>query len=1317
MLRTTVLPQRLTQLFADNKKSYEALVQPRQTGPELSHLHLKLRIQKDRLIAWGIQWSDRSTAAHGGDIDQSLDKAGISDLVASIMCSIRELLDEAESLQPLGPTTEVSQDWTTNNIRRLEEILKDLTTSIDTLCDLSRSKVEGPENTPLDSKSLSRETFSARSLSSTPGRISFSRKLGESSKTRAPRSPPPRRDDLTDVAFIDPSFVRLPGSHNRSSGSPPSYESVATGSDNRVIARLCPPSSRETSSGESGKQEETPVLLDYRPTVRGISGGSSPSDRSRFEELLLALLKFPTSRGDVYTGILKLTGWTSNAAETRSAFIYEVPPFEDNAELSVENLQPRSLWSFLQNGGDADSNNMPNLENRFKLAHNIASSLFQLHETNVTHRNLNSDNVLFFLSRHSLAVQERVWKTSIIRKPFLTGFNQSGSMLSVPGHQVFAGLYHHPILNEEREIAYHLAYDYYSLGLILLEIGLWMPIGKFWKTRYSLWDFKARLQAIYLKKLAHKCGEGYMNAVLACITAADKINPLDSAGTFVDTKTQLSEYREKVVVPLGRCCRMDEDAKPMVASYLSENSPNSEAPNEIPTEESHQITGKETETANDKRSSTATAVPDIADNKLVERVIRAPARIRVWSHELPSLYQNYWTSTMFPKLERILRKALSRMESYTIDLFMAGKDPDTARPTVYMECTSTSKCHRILRHLNKELRLFEIKVVTGQIVRSKAGKKKRKNAKKNNRNRDEYEQNPSVEDLNPHYQERPMCGASIGAYLNGNHLPPVTFGGAVLVDGEPFGMSVHHMLEDEEGIEEGLQDRPDLQRSMAPRNPATKSAHDPVANLTDRFNGLYPYDMSEALEEAEDTSSIGYPCSSISSSGCLPTSPPGRALYPFEIPDDSLDLDLSSSEYNADDPETDFWLSPDFETSTIDDSDEEDAYEMGDTDPILPSPSSQPLAVTQPALDDVSDGFFPSPEDVDSEHLSSHCLGHIHASSGLRRSREPDSSLIHELDWALIKLHPERLPACLSSPDPLSSSTTTVSTTCSSLQDNPLQILPSSALASRPVHAHTRSSGLFARGTILPSMRLVRMPGRVSPSHSWQVLGSFGGGGDSGAWVFDDASGDVCGHVLAYSERSGVAYIAPMDVMLRDMEKVLGGRVGLPRALPLPLPAGIERTRTGGNEMGEEVAEARECGDGGEGEVEVDAGPVDVGQGVTQTAVAMTPAAAMVTESSLGDKKGKRKSTGSEKAASTRSLRRAGGSDGKARHETPSPVLPTSPPLVLRDTKDLRRKGVNRSGGVGNIGGGGVGGNVAGRDKMASESLRAGVGRGVAARV
>ena len=53
-------------------------------------------------------------------------------------------------------------------------------------------------------------------------------------------------------------------------------------------------------------------------------------------------------------------------------------------------------------------------------------------------------------------------------------------------------------------------------------------------------------------------------------------------------------------------------------------------------------------------------------------------------------------------------------------------------------------------------------------------------------------------------------------------------------------------------------------------------------------------------------------------------------------------------------------------------------------------------------------------------------------------------------------------------------------------------------------------------------------------------------GGDSGAWVIDNSSGGVCGHVTAWSEFHQNGTISPMEVLLLDMEQTLGKPVALP---------------------------------------------------------------------------------------------------------------------------------------------------------------------------
>lgn len=1105
---STVFPRRLTQLFADTKKSYEHVVQTRHNAPEAASLHLKLRIQKDRLIAWGIQWSDRSTAPQSGDIDGSLDRAGISDLVASIMCNIRDLLDEAEGLQPIKSLDVPESNgggnffkfepyvqepsWTTSSLTRLEEILKDLTTSVDTLCDLSRPKDEGSKPSEhSESKGLGTDHLRPSSIGST-AQPTLSQELIAFSSSSISSKPQPSSlraaADSTRVALIATSRLRLRKLNNDPGSAPPSYESVATGSEHRAFAYLSS-LRRQSNTGKSSltQQGEVPVLLDYGQPGKARDLHQMNQDLNRFEEVSFALSEILQAAVNPYQGLLRLEGWTVDDENARCAYVHEVPILHRSLRAQDDDLQPRSLLSFLQNGGDTDSNNIPSLENRFRLALNIASSIALLHEKGVTHRNVNSGNVVFFVSGQLLSSSDRVWKGPIIRMPYLTSFHQSSSKHSQSSNDpILSGIYQHHSLGDGQSTHYELAHDLYSLGLILLEIGLWMPIGKFWKSKYTRHDFKARLQDIYLRKLSGKCGNGYMNVVLYCMTAADGIYPIgptDSVPTPAESDSNLDLVRA-VINPLKQCCLIDDSRTLELSassSTLQAVAEESGRQGSLPNEQTQQEKGIQVSVPVDgtqRNPSTRSNPPNGGESSVLtkpQEIAASCRKIKVWSHELPSLYSKYWGSTMFPKLERILSRAISRWESYTIDLFMAGEDADTARPTVYMECRSTTKVRKILRHLNKELRLFDIKVVSGQIVRSKAGKKKnRKNTQKTGK----ASASNTMQYLNPHYQHKPVCGASIGAYQNGTHLPPVSFGGAVVVDGDVFGMSVHHMLEEDEEVELGLEDATGLLRSMAPRS-AEKAPW-----LPDQYQGLYPFEVSEPAE-APDDSSVGYAFSASSSSVGMDGSFLPEALYPFEISEDESNGDTHGS-----DDDDEFWLSPDFDNEPVPGfGDEDDSGELGDTVGVQVG-CGVDLIVTQPAFDDVNRDYFPSEEDIEEDHLSSHALGHIHASSGIKRARR--DQIIHEVDWALIKINEQRILARnIVQGGAQHCKSLLIEGSCTE-HSYPSNVMKAKDLGGLQVHACGRTSGLQT-GQILPAMRMVRMPGRSFASHSWQVRGDFGG--------------------------------------------------------------------------------------------------------------------------------------------------------------------------------------------------------------------------------
>ena len=1063
-LRQSLLPRRLTQIYADTKKSYEHVVRTNQIrgSSQSSSNDRKLRIQKDRLIAWGLEWAD-SSASHAGDIDGSLDRAGISDLVESIMTSINELLDEAERLQ--SPTNyslpgsfpddksvvraEIKQS--DRDAARLDDIVRDITTSIDTLCDLSRSQ-----------QGLRQPSILLKSNHTRAEPEKYRTNLDEDTKpsyppTQRTRTPGPGPSPILSN-YIDFNLLRIP--REMAAGpSPPSYETVAASSDDRVSAFL-----RDESS-------ELPVVLEYAPTLDSSSSTDSLTRRGKeMAQSLRAPSQTPDNRG-IYVGAMELLGWFEDPHQSRYGLVYRTPK---HAVIEKSHPHPRSnmsqvqqsanLLCFLQHSGNTETLNMPSLEDRFRLAYNLASSLYHFHAQGTTHRNLNSNNIIFFFNGppQGYSKEPEPWKEGAIRKPFLASFDQSDEDAHDGQEEPFiSSIYRHPHTYRGQRSAYKSAYDLYSLGIILIEIGLWMPISRLWKTRYSRSDFKVRLQSVYIKKLVAKCGTTYMRVVESCLRAADE----SSRDRAPPARPRTDIYWD-AVKPLERCCMIDSEDHALhdlddglvEARKLSDHQSRAdEQQHRVASMSSADIMVPNKSELLDRPAESTPVVMDSTENlgshgeeadvlppgKPDIKASKTPCKCKVWSHELPMACSAYWNSTMCPKLDRMLQKVIDRWESYSIDLFMSGETPEAARPTIYMMCASTDKARKALQYLNRDKNLFDIKVVKGQITRSKAGKRRRPAKKGKQPAAQGYQKRMSYR----RYQQRPVCGASIGAYLDSHHLPPVSFGGTVLVDGEPYGMSVHHMLENEE-VDMGLEHILDTHRSMAPR-----------------------------IEAAEGDDS-----SSVHSIG--PESLP-EALYPFEIEDDE-------DEGYQSEGDSDTWLS---ELLESDDFGYHESYDeevdMGDTDGIQPG-DGEALIVTQPAIDDVEEGFFPNEDDMDDDHLSSHSLGHIHASSGIKRSRR--GAISHEVDWALIKMTSHRVQTrnVIAGGQQCTTKPTVASANSGNNSSSPSEVVKSEELGGLEVHAVGRTSGLQA-GRILPAMSLIKLPGRISSSQSWTVMGNFGG--------------------------------------------------------------------------------------------------------------------------------------------------------------------------------------------------------------------------------
>jgi hypothetical protein len=1168
----------LTRLYTDAKKSAltSLEVQPG-TTQQFSALHRKYRIQKDRLITWGLAWSDDEKGPDGS-IDESVARAGLTETVDSVLRNIKEVTVEAERIKAASVPGILTKGGD-NKIpvpfdeARYEDLLHDLTTSIDTLYDLSRSRkalargehptfeARPPQPPPPDEKPTSSRVGSIRKeLFRTPSYASSQRTLV---------NPPPfARPSLSPYAGLPPridiSALRLPEE------GPPPYESLGVPSTTRLVGGLFRSRVSESVQNALGSTAaEVPVLVEFANFDSTYRDTGVPPPLQRLESLTDF---FQPMRSESQSN-LSLLGYFEDFTQPRIGLVYDLPYAIQNRlqgtfETVGQKLAPISLLKLVLKANKPQAPNsdvvVPPLEDRFCIALRLVEQLQALHGREIAHGNINSSSVIFTTTESESPAS----RSKQMRSPLWSAFDLF-SKCSVEGMTRTANLniYKHPEDHPQspgRSTSTDIKFDMYGLALILLEVGLWTPVGGLYKAKYSLADFKLRLEKLWIPKLAAKCGSGYMRAVQACVAAADDLD-LSQSTPVIDSAYEL------VLRNLRRCCQLDENA-PADTWYsvdtlpeLTPTTPSAKVKRKPVPGDATPLLRQQSDTLELQRkrsietnistvSSRLLSLPDLpaaitadmqpflseakqptGDTKLSRRGSLSQVKRRISQHfttppsfkeykqkvvliqknwrehrarrqqdraqqgveriatideateqrmkprrrefpqlPLPQAVVDEWHNRTSMQLARLVEKALKgSKESSSIALTAYGETAETARPTFLVCCTSTAKVRHVLkRHFKFDTTLCDVRVKKDEIRRCRRPKSDRQ-ASFARRSMALNDGDVYAKAANPDYQPRPICGASIGAYRDDEHLPPVSFGGVVLIDGVSYGMSVHHMLEadDDYGGEDS----------------------DPEVDDESDTSSIRSFDGISISSESEDESTV---------------------RPPSTIPDSRTPADAHD----------------------------------GDCPGIVPGDYEE-VAITQPALDDAIDLDLHVDEEeddsdsgIDEDHLLSYKLGQVHASSGLKRTptsleggfKSIAQSLPQEIDWALFELVPPRV-------QPYNvvrgGARYCALRNCSSPDTNPVDICSSSELACSKVHCLGRTSGLSS-GVISSTMELVKIHGRSTFSASWTVDGEFGVGGDSGAWVINNDDGRVCGHVLA--SRRGRTYICPMDLLLEDIKSTLG---------------------------------------------------------------------------------------------------------------------------------------------------------------------------------
>ncbi|KAK8134684.1 hypothetical protein PG984_006696 [Apiospora sp. TS-2023a] len=246
-------------------------------------------------------------------------------------------------------------------------------------------------------------------------------------------------------------------------------------------------------------------------------------------------------------------GLIEDNESSRLGVVFSIP---NTPAISIA-VEPRpkiaSLQHFIRT-----STHIPSLGERFKMARELALAVYNLHSVHWLHKSIRSDNILFLggledpprspgarpnKAAHSNLLEEdggESQKASSHAPAALPSLYILGWEISRPdGPSEFSEslsyssggfqaarenmrLYSHPAVHPGAKpmerARYRSQYDVYSLGLVLLEIGLWKTLDSPRKRCGDDADFRDTLRGEYCDKLLPTVGQIYWQATKRCIT-------------------------------------------------------------------------------------------------------------------------------------------------------------------------------------------------------------------------------------------------------------------------------------------------------------------------------------------------------------------------------------------------------------------------------------------------------------------------------------------------------------------------------------------------------------------------------------------------------------------------------------------------------------------------------------------------------------------------------------------------------------------------------------------------------------------------------
>jgi len=272
---------------------------------------------------------------------------------------------------------------------------------------------------------------------------------------------------------------------------------------------------------DTGQAPPKPVIVEWKivdSTITSIEKGILESNTRN-------LAYFLQQDNGILTGTLRCLGTTGIVTESdehkKYGLIYILPDGVEFQQLPV------TLFDIFPDEDDNSKYKELDLGDKFRIAQMLSEAVYQLFIGNWLHKSIRSENISLFQPGSNFS--KRAPQNLSTMAMFLTGYDfaRPGGLkdpTQKAGNIAF-DLYAHPLYRQGK-VKYCRLFDIYSLGVVLLEIGLWRRIESGVRQVQTPESVRSMLIQACNDELGPAMGKPYREAVRCCLEGDFAVNDM-----------------------------------------------------------------------------------------------------------------------------------------------------------------------------------------------------------------------------------------------------------------------------------------------------------------------------------------------------------------------------------------------------------------------------------------------------------------------------------------------------------------------------------------------------------------------------------------------------------------------------------------------------------------------------------------------------------------------------------------------------------------------------------------------------------------------